>query len=736
MAIANVTLNNTFDEWRTVTNQVISFVNDIDGGNLTKFYSNTAVLTVTENVARGGKNFITLNVSSNVLDTSTLNVATANAVNIVFASLANTVARVVIVSNDANSINAVANAGIIQANTARIHANAAFFQANAAFVQANTTRDVANLVFVQANAAFVQANTARDIANISFVQANAAFVQANTARDIGNLSFVQANTSRIHANVSFGQANTAYDRANAAFDLATTASGNTVPIIASNKAAFDLANAAYFQANTAYDRGNTAFFLANAGIIQANTAYDRGNVSFFLANAGIIQANTSRDLANLSFVQANTGRDSANISFVQANTARDQANAAFAKANTANITADLAYGKANVANITADLAYGKANVANITADRAWNHANAGFDKANASFSNTSGSSFVGNLQIPTGNIAIGVGTTQGIRLFVNGSIGVSNSDPQVKFINGTQFVNLNANTNISWNNLMLDRDLSITFSRGGSDDGANLVIAPWSGSSIGYKQDGAGRHGLNTSNPRYTLDANGSANISGSLLVGNQNVIPVITASFAATNVSFAQANVAFVQANAAFVQANTARDTANIVLPTFAQANTGRDVANLAFIQANAAFVQANTARDKANNAFANTTGTINGDLTVISNITATANVYDSKGDLRIIPANEKAVVYAIAKSDVGKFVTINTSSNVFVPNAVFTQGDAVSLYNNSSASMNIISNSSVTMYLGGTSTTGTRVLTQRGAATILCVFANNFVISGAGLS
>jgi predicted acyl esterase len=98
----------------------------------------------------------------------------------------------------------------------------------------------------------------------------------------------------------------------------------------------------------------------------------------------------------------------------------------------------------------------------------------------------------------------------------------------------------------AWSDLMLDRDASIIYSRGANDDGANLVIGPWTDSSFGYKQDGAGRHGFNTSNPRHVLDANGTANISGSLLVGAMNVVPTI-------QVTFGQANTARDHANAAF---------------------------------------------------------------------------------------------------------------------------------------------------------------------------------------
>ena len=184
MTIANVTLNNTFDEWRSVTNQLINFVNEVDSGNLTKFYSNSAVLTVTENVARNGKNFITLNVSSDVLDTSTLNVATANAINIVFSSVSNSEARITLLYNNANVINSIANAAIIQANTARVHANAAFATVNSAFGVANTALPNTSGTVYNGQLTIpvlIAGSPATDTARLRFGEA-------------GNISYIQSGT--------------------------------------------------------------------------------------------------------------------------------------------------------------------------------------------------------------------------------------------------------------------------------------------------------------------------------------------------------------------------------------------------------------------------------------------------------------------------------------------------------------------------------------------------------------
>jgi len=98
-------------------------------------------------------------------------------------------------------------------------------------------------------------------------------------------------------------------------------------------------------------------------------------------------------------------------------------------------------------------------------------------------------------------------------------------------------------------------------------------------------------------------------------------------------------------------------------------------------------------------------------------------------------IPQNSKTSAYILQKSDVGKYISI-TSGGVTVPSGIFSEGDVISVYNNSASNQTITQGSSVTMYFSGTSITGNRTLSQRGLSTILCVGINTFIIGGAGLS
>lgn len=171
-------------------------------------------------------------------------------------------------------------------------------------------------------------------------------------------------------------------------------------------------------------------------------------------------------------------------------------------------------------------------------------------------------------------------------------------------------------------------------------------------------------------------------------------------------------------------------------------------NTSNLAFNTANSAFLKANqvgeavttangnitAAFNKANAALANTTTTLNGNLTVAGTLTSTGVMRDNRGDVRDLPVINQTAGYGLSLADAGEVVS--TSSTIYVPSNIFFAGNAVSVFNNSAASITVTQNASVTMYLAGTATTGNRTLAQRGIATVLCVAANTFVISGAGLT
>jgi hypothetical protein len=120
----------------------------------------------------------------------------------------------------------------------------------------------------------------------------------------------------------------------------------------------------------------------------------------------------------------------------------------------------------------------------------------------------------------------------------------------------------------------------------------------------------------------------------------------------------------------------------------------------------------------------------------TATGNITAD-NISDSVGSLRSIPQNSKNTGYTLQSTDNGQMINI-TTGNVTVPAGVFNSpfGQTVSIFNNQTTSNAVVQGSGVTLRLAGTLSTGNRTLARYGVATMICVAANTFVISGAGLS
>ena len=102
-------------------------------------------------------------------------------------------------------------------------------------------------------------------------------------------------------------------------------------------------------------------------------------------------------------------------------------------------------------------------------------------------------------------------------------------------------------------------------------------------------------------------------------------------------------------------------------------------------------------------------------------------------KGDEGFLANSSQTGSYTLVAADDQKL--INTNSGVTVPSGVFSASDAVTIVNNSTSTITITQASGVTMYLGGTSTTGNRTLQQKGIATVVCISSNTFIISGAGL-
>ena len=117
-------------------------------------------------------------------------------------------------------------------------------------------------------------------------------------------------------------------------------------------------------------------------------------------------------------------------------------------------------------------------------------------------------------------------------------------------------------------------------------------------------------------------------------------------------------------------------------------------------------------------------------------TNIAVTGTLSDSKGNVRNIPASTNSTLVA---ADAGKHISI-TAGITINASTDFAIGDAVTIFNNQAAGNDeTITATGIDLYLAtdpSVSGATNRTLAPRGVATILCVAADKYVITGAGLT
>ena len=279
MAIANVTLTDTFDQWRTKTNQLINVYDE------------------TNDLAR----------------------ASYNATNLAVVTAAN-IAINVISGNTVVYNTIYDNANTITYNIMSTLTNTTFVNL---YTASNTAFNVANAALATSNLTYDQANTARDLANTtnSYVigYSSNTFNTVNLVFDSMN---VEATITRTIANLAYDTANTFV--ANSANVIAEVLASNTAiqntinttvvvlfqDYLANNDLTYvgNIANAAFIAANTGDTTGVNAYDTANAAYDKANTAgggYYAGNNGRVGLGANIndlFRINANTITSNLTFV--------------------------------------------------------------------------------------------------------------------------------------------------------------------------------------------------------------------------------------------------------------------------------------------------------------------------------------------------------------------------------------------------------------------------------------------------
>ena len=128
-------------------------------------------------------------------------------------------------------------------------------------------------------------------------------------------------------------------------------------------------------------------------------------------------------------------------------------------------------------------------------------------------------------------------------------------------------------------------------------------------------------------------------------------------------------------------------------------------------------------------------TAGFSSANITTLTGSSATiTNLLDGAGNVRNIPSagTSKTSAYTLSVSDLGEFVTVGSSGSITVPNDVFSAGNAISIYNDTTGNISI--NCPITTaYAAGTNTDrASLTLATRGIATVLFINPSLCVVTG----
>ena len=100
--------------------------------------------------------------------------------------------------------------------------------------------------------------------------------------------------------------------------------------------------------------------------------------------------------------------------------------------------------------------------------------------------------------------------------------------------------------------------------------------------------------------------------------------------------------------------------------------------------------------------------------------------------GYINLPPVGTKTGSYTLATADVGKYVQVGSGGSITIPDATFAEGDAISIFNNTTGNITITC-TITTAYIAGTDSDKASVtLATRGVATILFISSTVCVITG----
>ena len=213
MALANVTLTNTFDEWRTRTNQLIAVYEETNTLSVASF---NKANSVTQDAANVTANLLSSNATIVTIINDTANTLVSDYINVIY-DIANT--------SNFQSVNAESNSVIALSTSANAESNAALALSSSiiAFDQSNLALTIANTANLTANIAIVAATDANN--TVTTFTAN---VTNTVAEILASNTFIQ-NTINTTAE-TIVNAYIANTPITAAFDTANTALLNSIAL--------------------------------------------------------------------------------------------------------------------------------------------------------------------------------------------------------------------------------------------------------------------------------------------------------------------------------------------------------------------------------------------------------------------------------------------------------------------------------------------------------------------------
>jgi hypothetical protein len=113
---------------------------------------------------------------------------------------------------------------------------------------------------------------------------------------------------------------------------------------------------------------------------------------------------------------------------------------------------------------------------------------------------------------------------------------------------------------------------------------------------------------------------------------------------------------------------------------------------------------------------------------------VTTSATYSDVAGALRAIPRSgaAKTSSYTLAVTDVGEYIEVGSGGSITVPDAVFSTGDAVVIFNNTTGDITLTLSITTAYQAGTNADKATLALATRGVANILFISGTVCVVTG----